>query len=165
MRAGAAVNPDLWVGSIQVLHRVEELGYSHRIIDGVMMGFDPWHAKELLEQNKCKEEDFKFFYRYTRWVRGQLEVGTRRARLGAAHSIAGGGEGGKVVHRSRQLRPHLPKVFEGEHLVLSCGSDRIVGGGASVEGGVGADGRKVLSHLQSCLQRAVKLHACCDVNK
>ncbi|EKX53921.1 hypothetical protein GUITHDRAFT_160742 [Guillardia theta CCMP2712] len=62
------------VGSgIQVLHRVEELGYSHRIIDGVMMGFDPWHAKELLEQNKCKEDDFKFFYRYTRWVRGQLE--------------------------------------------------------------------------------------------
>eukprot|EP00960_Hanusia_phi_P019193 566232-Hanusia_phi.AAC.2 len=103
------------VGSgIQALHRVEELGFSQRIIDGVMMGFDPWHAKELLEQHKCEQDDFKFFYRYTRWVRGQLEVTAQLEQAKADEMNVGGGKGWQVVYRGGELRSHLPQSFTGK---------------------------------------------------
>jgi len=57
---------------VQVLHGVRTMSGAKEIVDGLMMGVDPWQAKELVDSGECSTHDFRFFYKYAGWAPGQL---------------------------------------------------------------------------------------------
>ena len=83
---------------VQVLHGVPELTGSRRVLDGLFMGIDPWHARELLDAGARSPRDFRFFFR---WLPRPRAV---PSPAGSGPPLPGGGRPAAERHLSHRRR-------------------------------------------------------------